>query len=195
MITYEPAPPAIEALLVRTMEKCQPALHKAGVRISVLLVRREVKKEGYVHALKAKGYPLYAKTQVTSLPDRARGLADAKLVIDAFAWDGLPDRRKAALLDHELQHLDLVEYRPTKRNGWLTGIRHDDLGRPMLRSRPHDWEIAGFAEVVERHAGNSIEAAHFEAFRERFGQLNLFGGVDVPAVTDGKKSKKLKRVK
>jgi Putative phage metallopeptidase len=113
--TYERCPTAISAMIERALQAYHPDLKKEGVTIDCLVIRRESKKEGPVQALKQNGYPLLAKTQVTSLADRARGVADAKLVIDAYGWERISDKRRVALVDHELEHLALVHIRPTKR--------------------------------------------------------------------------------
>jgi len=195
--TYERAPKAIEALVGTALEQFHPKLHKVGVTIDCSVARRESKKEGYCHALKRNGYLIDAKIQITSLQDRARGIADAKLMIDAYEWDRMNDRRKLALVDHELEHLDLVPIRPTKKNGFATGNRHDDLGRPSLRSRPHDWELTGFADVTQRHKQFSHEAAQFVEFQAHYSQLEFFGPnvlqIAESAVKNGKKSKRSKK--
>ena len=36
-------------------------------------------------------------------------------------------------------------------------VKRDDLDRPKLRLRPHDWEIGGFGLIVSRHGANSLE--------------------------------------
>lgn len=187
--TYERAPKAIEAMVQHALEKYHPELHKQGVTVDVMIARAYDKDECEAHALKMRGYPIDAKTQITSLQDRARGIADAKLVIDAFNWNVMSDRRKSALIDHELEHLDLVAIKPTKKNGFEEGWKRDDLGRPKLKSRPHDWELVGFKDVVERHGENSHEAAQFAAFRDEYGQLNMFGPNVLQIAENGKKAK------
>lgn len=183
--TYERAGKGIEAMVQRAVETYHPELQKEGVSIDVTVARRESKKEGDCHALKRNGYLIDAKIQITSLQDRSRGIADAKLTIDAFEWDRSTDRRRVALIDHELEHLDLVPIRPTKKNAFATGNKRDDLGRPCLRSRPHDWELTGFKDVAERHGEHSHEAIQFVNFRAEYAQLNLFApGVLAIAICD-----------
>lgn len=175
-VTFERASKAIEAMVQRSIEQYHPELHKESVTIDVSIARRMNKDEDWEHALKTHGYPIDAKMQITSLQDRTRGIPDAKLTIDAYEWDRMSDKRKVALIDHELEHLDLVPIKPSKKNGFATGMRRDDLGRPKLRCRPHDWELTGFKDVAERHKGHSHEAAQFADFHAQFAQLNLFGG-------------------
>lgn len=96
-------------------------------------------------------------------------------MIDGYEWNKASDRQRLALIDHELEHLALIENKPTKKEPNLTGFKRDDLGRPKLKTRPHDWELAGFQTIALRHGENSHEARQFAAFRDEFGQLNMFG--------------------
>jgi len=195
--TYERANKAIEAMVQHALEQYHSELHKMGVTIDVMVAHAQDSEESDCHALKRSGYPIDAKIQVTSLVDRARGIADAKLTIDAYEWNRISDKMKAALIDHELTHLVLVEIKPTKANGFETGWKRDDLNRPKLRSRPHDYELAGYREVIERHGQHSHEAHQFAAFRDEFGQLNMFGPstIQIADGTNGKKPKKEKSKK
>lgn len=177
--TYERAPKAIEAMVSAALEKYHPDLHQDGVTIDTIIVRRIDKDEQDCHGLFRAGYPIDAKIGVTSLQDRARGIADAKLTIDGYEWNRATDRQRAALIDHELEHLVLVPLKPTKKEPDLCGNRRDDLNRPCLRVRPHDWMLAGFKTVAERHGPHSHEALQFANFRAEYAQLNFFGPPDV----------------
>ena len=190
MTTYEEAGGVIDALVQKVMLAHHPELKELKVTVSAIIARRESRREGELPALKMHGLPIAAKTGITSLQDRSRGLADAKLVIDSYAWSRLSDTRKFALIDHELEHLRPITIRATKRNGYASGPRRDDLGRPCLKLRPHDWELTGFKDVVERQGEASIEAQQFMSFRAEYGQLNLFGP---PGVIDGNGKKKGRR--
>ncbi len=174
-MTYREAGDLIKALVDKVTQQSHPELAREHVTISTVIASRDTKKLGACQALKDRGLPIAAKTSITSLADRARNLPDAKLLIDDFAWQRLSSQRREALIDHELEHLDVLTIRPTKRNGFASGTKYDDLGRPCLKLRPHDWELTGFQSVAERHAEASIEAMQFAAFRDEYGQLNMFG--------------------
>lgn len=146
----------------------------SGVKVDFLFAERVTKHHETRPALNKDGRAIAAKIQITSLQDRARGIADAKLIVDMFEWTRLSDTRKAALLDHEVTHLQPVFYRPTKKNHYDESQKRDDLGRPMLKIRPHDWVITGFEEVVKRHGEASYEVHQFRQFEEDYGQLMLF---------------------
>ena len=117
--------------------------------------------------LKHHGYPALAKIQVTSYMDRVRGIPDAKLTIDRYGWKQHTKTRREACIDHELCHIVVAR----DKEGL---VRRDDLSRPKLKMRIHDWELSGFAEVVTRHGEASIESLQIVRFQERWGQLCLF---------------------
>lgn len=160
--TYQAADGTVADLVQRVMREHHPALADTGVTVSVVMAAKETEEEGAVPALKRNGLDIAAKIQVASLVDRARGLPDTKLTVDQFAWDRLAERSRIALIDHELEHLQLVG-------------ETDDLGRPKLKLRPHDWELTGFARVVERHGEAALESQQVARFRADFAeQLSLW---------------------
>lgn len=162
--TYELCGPEVTSLLAIVKSQHQKALEDAGVTIDAMFA--DAKGEP---AIKVRGYPAAAKISVTSLQDRVRGIADAKLLIDREAWSRLSESRRIALLDHELEHLDPVID--------ALGLVLDDLGRPKLRMRPHDFEMGFFESVYKRHGEASMENAAISEFQDRYGrQLLLFAG-------------------
>jgi len=165
--TYEPADDDVLELLAEVMREHHLPLHQVGTRISVVMAACEVKGEERP-AMLLRGQVVAAKIQITSLVDRARGLADAKLTICQFSWDRLSEPSRVALLDHELEHLEL--------NGEPnTEACLDDRGRPRLRMRHHDWELAGFAAVAERHREAAVEVQEVKRFQAEIGeQLGLW---------------------
>lgn len=102
--------------------------------------------------LKHHGYPAAAIVKVVPYKERVKGTEDAELVIDLPTWDGLTEPERAAMIDHELHHLEVqkeAESDITKR---------DNADRPKLRLRVHDFEIGGFDVVVRRHGRYALEA-------------------------------------
>lgn len=167
-VTFEMPTNTDLQMLESAMKEYHEELTRQGVTVQMMFAEVIDKESGELeHALKLHGLFIAGKTKVTSLEDRARGIQDAKILIDRKSWTEMSPSRRRALIDHELQHLEIV------RDG--EGIpRFDDLNRPKLRIRPHDWELTGFQEVVERHGEASNEAAQFRYFADAFGQLNLF---------------------
>jgi hypothetical protein len=113
--------------------------------------------------LRLHGYPAAAIVRVNSPKHRAQGLADVEIVIDADTWEGLGKPQKHALIDHELERLDSV-----KKDGAAV---MDDLDRPRLRLRLHDWHLEGFRSVCERHQEHALEAKAANDFAVEYAQL------------------------
>ena len=157
--TYHPAGDGVDWLVKQVMENNHPDLHREGVTVGTLRVFSD---DGA--PLKSKGYPAIADIKPTSLEDRVRGLPDAKLRLDGSAWGDMTPEARTALIDHELTHLELV---CDKETG--DPVR-DDHGRPRLKSRPHDWEIGGFDEVVRRHGDHAPELRALRAAENRLSQ-------------------------
>ena len=154
-LTYEKAA-EVDEQLVAVRAKHHAAL--AAVTIAALFVHK-IDTDGESHqALRHQGFPALATVTVTGLKHRALGLADVVLLVDASSWKKLGKRERAALLDHELEHLELV------------ADKLDDLGRPCLRLRFHDWRLEGFRSVVARHGRYALEAKAVEACRDEEGQ-------------------------
>ena len=76
--------------------------------------------------------------------------ARRSIIINGEAWKEFTDEQQTALLDHELTHL-----MPKKnKDGDLVT---DDLGRPVFKIKPHDFELSWFSEVARRHGKAAIE--------------------------------------
>ena len=164
--TYEPCGTDVTDLITEVMRTQHAELAQYSTRISAVFATRDSKKHGHMVALKARGFPIAAKIQITALADRARGEADAKLTIDSYAWNNLPPGQRRALIDHELEHLEL---RPTTK-----GENTDDLGRPRLGIQTHDWELTGFEAVVARNGENALEAIAMHRFAADYGTQSSF---------------------
>lgn len=105
-----------------------------------------------LHGCKALGI-----TRKLGLKDRAKGNGDAEICIDADWWNhALPEEREA-LLDHELYHIEVDE------------LKRDDLGRPVIRLRQHDFQFGWFAKVAARHE-HSLERQQAKEIAEAAGQ-------------------------
>jgi len=186
-VTYDVCNAEVRARIDAAMKQYHPRLKEAGVTIDALFAEKIDKKTGELErALLIRGQIVIAKISITPLPDRVRRIADVRLIIDRKCWTELSETRQMAVLDHELEHLELV---PEMRDGSHPvapdgTTRLDDAGRPKLKLRHHDWELTGFRAVVERHAEASAEAAQFRGFQDQFGQLCLFGSVAGKSVAD-----------
>ena len=150
---YQPADESVLIALATAVEQYHPDLKQAGVTFAVLMASPGTDKHGEPKegpALKENGYPAAATIRAHKLRDKALGLADVLICIDEEYWKQANKKRRLALLDHELYHLDLQE-------------ALDDLGRPTFKIRRHDYEIGVFNEVAERHGVASVERSAIEA--------------------------------
>lgn len=103
-------------------------------------------------ALKLNGWPCAAIIKVNNLKDRIEGKADSTLTIDKDWWNNHDKKEQAALIDHELAH---IEFKLDKKT---EAIKMDDIGRPLLRLRRHDFQVGGFYEIGMRHGTAATEA-------------------------------------
>lgn len=105
-----------------------------------------------------------------SLKQRALGRGDAEIALDADWWDEATEPQRAALLDHELHHIGVSL---TK----MLQIKRDDLGRPKLYLRPHDYDFGWFAIIAKRHGAAAGEVEQAKRIADEHGQYfwpNLF---------------------
>jgi len=139
--------------MLKAMTAHHQPLTNAEVLITMLSASGPRDENGDVSgpAIKVGGYAAKACVRITSLKDRAAGLGDAVIIVDGDNCDTWSEAEFAAILDHELTHLELK----VDQDG---AIQRDDLGRPKLRMRKHDFHCGWFAEVAVRHKENSAEA-------------------------------------
>lgn len=92
-----------------------------------------------LHGTKAAGI-----ARILPLKQRAMGRGDCEVSLDGEWWRTASEKEQRALLDHELHHFKVRQ----ETNG---RVIQDDLGRPRLQMRPHDYDFGWFAIVAERH--------------------------------------------
>lgn len=140
--TYEQADRHTREYIAEMMRTRRPDLAAAKVTVSALMVGG---------GLKHHGYASHAAIKVNSLKDRAEGKADCTIELDGDNYAEWKPQEKAAIVHHELLHLELV-----KDEGGR--VEKDDLGRPKLKIRLHDIEIGGFTEIIEQYRESAPEA-------------------------------------
>lgn len=151
--TYVPADADAVKLIARVLDKHHPDLKKAKVTVAALFVfpaQDEQTGEPKGPALSHHGWPALAIVRATTLKERARGWEDVEILIDGERWGELARDRQTALIDHELQHVEV-------RKNTANEFKHDDRNRPLLKLRQHDWEIGGFDAIVARHGDAAPE--------------------------------------
>lgn len=168
MPRYEKAPAQAGQIIERMMERYHPQLRDANVKVDVLFAFATTDEFGdrKGSAVKLHGYSCKAVVRVLGLKDRTVGRGDAEIVIDGDEWPTWPDDEKDALLDHELEHLELK----TDKDGLVV---RDDLDRPKLRIRKHDHQFGWFDSIARRHGSASLEIQQAQAFHSQYKQLWL----------------------
>jgi hypothetical protein len=164
-VCYEQAGDDVCAMAAAVMADYHPELRmpdKSWVRLCVLFAFRGGDDEDGEPAVKLHGYPCAAVVSVIPLKQRVDKRADAEIVIDRERWDDMTDAQRRALLDHEIEHIELQ----VDENGLL---KTDDVGRPKLRLKLHDWQRGGFRAVARRHGADAPEVVAARHFAEDFG--------------------------
>lgn len=150
--------------LHNTIDRWHHDLSEHGVRVQLIMAESDDDKPAVTHG----GYPALATVRSVALKDRLTKGYDAEIVIDYRWWRDAPPRKRVALLDHELMHLE-VKMKEVKRKRGYRGPKEyvvdlDDLGRPKLKLRKGDWNAGdGFADCVTRHGDDAVE---FENLRD-----------------------------
>jgi len=109
--------------------------------------------------LKKNGVPAAAIARNITLKDRAMGRGDAEVAIDREWWNAASDKEKESLLDHELFHFG------------VDGGKRDDLGRPVIFIRHHDFDVGWFKHIAKRHGMASVECKQAKIIWDEAGQL------------------------
>lgn len=178
--SYKRADRETEDLVSEVAEKHHPELCTEGVKYDLLFAYGAVDEgTGFKvdDALKKNGLAALALIRVVNLRDRAKGCGDAEIRIDADRWPEFDDAQKWALIDHELEHLVLCRDRELE-------VKRDDLSRPKLKLRPHDFEIGGFVRVIRRHGDVAFEARSVKSVAKGLRQLELFSEEEWKEVED-----------
>jgi hypothetical protein len=162
-----PKPDAFD-LLRKVRSKYHGRLDENEVTVGLL---RAWPNETEENAVKLHGYPCAAVVKITPYAQRVLGIPDAVITLDGRAWDRFSEKERVALLDHELEHLELA----VDSEG---NLKSDDHGRPKLRMKLHDWELGGFAAVAGRHGTAALEVQSFRNAHEAFYQEVFSWGDD-----------------
>lgn len=164
--SYTKADGDVMEIVGKVMHEHHSDLEKAGVIVDVLLAQAEHDEDGNPKAdpVKLGGYACSAVIRRTSLKQRALGHGDAEIVIDEDRWNAMSQERQEALIDHELTHLMLAK----DKDGHL---KRDDQNRAVLKMRLHDWQLGGFAEIVERHGSAAPDLVEARKLEANYGQL------------------------
>ncbi len=163
--TFEKADNETKRLLVEMMRRFHPEITDAGVTIDVLFANNfDEDANENLPALKLHGYGAAAIIKIVPLQQRALGHGDALLTIDGYSWGRFNAPERLALLDHELEHIELVL-------GDGGEVKLDDMKRPRIRLKLHDWNLQGFDAIAKRHGEDALEVQAVRACRDKSGQM------------------------
>lgn len=183
MPTFAQAPENVLALIRQTLRAHHPHLARCEVDVHAVMAYANRDEAGVPTgpAVKAPGgYPAAAVIRIVPLKQRVPGLGDAEITIDGDGWPDLSDAEQAALIDHELTHLEIQwDTAPDESKGTRGTPKSDDHGRPKLKLRLHDWQLGGFADVVKRHGAVALEVQAARAVIDAHGQYLLWSEDDV----------------
>lgn len=131
-----------------------------------------------IPAVNLHGYPCYAKISVIPYKQRVDKRADAEIIIDKDVWlNTLTEPQQRAILDHEITHLEILK----NSEGFVIT---DDIGRPKLGIRLHDWFLGGFRSIAQRYGEHAIEVLEARKFQEKYGDVTLTKPLDQPLFTN-----------
>ena len=167
MPTFQKCPAAVVEMangLLVEYETHKPILD-ARVKIDFVFAFSDKDEGGNPinNALSKNGRKALGITRKIPLKDRVLGRGDAEIALDGDWWEEAPEKQQAALLDHELHHIAL---KIDKR-----GVVRDDLGRPLIQLRKHDYEFGWFNVIAERHGQHSLERIFAASMMDNHGQL------------------------
>lgn len=164
---YKQASKEVHKLCKTLVEENYDKLAKEGVTFDILMAfapENEENGEPTGPAIKLHGYTASAIVSTVPLKNRVKGLSDVEIIIDGLNWEKLNEEERAALLDHELYHVQVS----TNSKGETI---KDTAGRPKIKMRLHDIQLGWFIDIAKRHGMSSGEVqqaqtivSHAQAF-------------------------------
>ena len=115
-------------------------------------------------ALKHHGVRALGIAKILPLKRRVMGSGDCEVSLDGDWWNEASDAQRVAVLDHELHHFSLNLDKIGKPT-------YDDIGRPQLRMRKHDFDFGWFNIIAVRHSLNSQECLQAKSLMDGAGQF------------------------
>lgn len=152
---------------ILTSHDCYREILDLRVTFDVLFAYGDVDRDGnrIGLAMEKKGIRHLGEARVTPMKWRAKGCCDGEILLDGDWWDEeASEDQKKALVDHELYHFLIKK----DRDGV---VKRDDLGRPRLKMRPHDFEMGAFHAIAQRHGAASQEVKLARSLMDEAGQL------------------------
>ncbi|MFA9478540.1 putative metallopeptidase [Phycisphaerales bacterium AB-hyl4] len=172
-IGYDKGGPEVTRIVQEVMHAHHPCLVHAGVRVGTLMARWSSDTEAEPQpAVKWGGYPAAAVVKVLPLKQRVLGNPDALITFDERVWEDLDATEQRALVDHELEHLQVLSatggvcYYDDVAEAVLGSPKGDDVGRPKLTCKLHDWQLGGFRSIAKRYGESALDVQAVRACKD-----------------------------
>ena len=136
------------------------------VRLCIMMARQPDDKREEP-AIKHDGYAVAAQVSIIPYKQRVDKRADAEIIIDGRLWEDMTDRRRRALLDHQITCIEL------QTDGETGAVKTDDVGRPKLTLRNCDWRLQGFESIARRYEADALEVMEARKFQQVYGKFTL----------------------
>lgn len=180
MATRYTGPSDADETLLKEMIRlpCHEALVKDKIAVALVMAHPDLDDTGMpkADAVKHAGHAVVAKCRLVTPLDYLLMHRDIIILVDAWRWEDLKRKQRLALLDHELTHIEV----PVDADG--NARRHPGSAKQvMLRLRPDDWFLTGFADVIQRHGTAALEAQSLTTLGAQYRQMNLPGLNDLTA--------------
>lgn len=156
--TYNRAPQIVEDKAQALILRNYPDIDKAELKIDYLFCFSDAGP-----AITNGGYPAIGQCKVISLKDRSKGMGDVEIMLDQTAFMNMSSDQQDALIDHELNHIIILR----DDDGLL---KTDDLNRPRVTMRKHDYQMGWFTCIAQRHGAASPEVYQAKILFEENGQ-------------------------
>jgi hypothetical protein len=149
MPTFERCPKEVNRLADELFQKFEENKPLENLKIDYVFAygeRDDVTEALLQPAIKDKGREVQGICRKTNLKERALGHGDIEICLDGDWWETATTPQRLALLDHELHHVVVTD-------------KTDDMERPIIKLREHDFEVGWFRVIAERHGRASGECA------------------------------------
>lgn len=180
MPTFQKVDVASQLLLEDVRDEFHRPLVEAEVRVGMLHAFGTKNEDGELTspAITHNGCKCAGLAKIVNLRDRALGMPDVLVLVDGDRWPKWDEARRRALIDHELYHFEIQR----DREG---NAKADDLGRPKIKIRPHDFEVGWFRDVAERHGAASFEVEQASVLADGRGQMLFPWAPEAESEADG----------
>jgi len=168
MKIYELADDSVHDLLKEAISAYHNMIGKLEIKFGLIRVT-SVDKKGEPDekpALKSSsGHAAAAQISLVSKKDQLSKNYEVEILFDGPMWDGMTDKKRLAILDHELTHIEIAK----DKDGHA---KIDDLtGKPKLKLIPDQFHLWGFLDIAKRHGEDSSEVANMRSMAINHGHL------------------------